>query len=124
MKYASPDMLDASLSLVRMYADTMVVCSGQPKDYADAVGPLMIGSIAMSEKHYNGPRQGAFAMRMLTVLRRTEVPVEKTSTADHIALCDSTSGRLLYVTTCYPQSVVKGNTMTVPEWDIEIGDPE
>ena len=46
-----------------------------------------------------------------------------TAVAATIALVSETTQAILFVTTCTTQAVTEGNTVTVPEWDIEISDP-
>jgi hypothetical protein len=40
-----------------------------------------------------------------------------------VALSDSANSKLLFVTTCTNQALVATNTVTIPAWDIELGDP-
>jgi hypothetical protein len=44
-------------------------------------------------------------------------------TADHVALLDGATQRLLYVTTCPQQVLPPGGTVNIASWTVEIGDP-
>lgn len=61
--------------------------------------------------------------RKITSNQHSAITVDASGDAQHVALCDSATSKLLYVTTCTTQTLASGNTVTIPVWDIEIADP-
>jgi hypothetical protein len=61
--------------------------------------------------------------RKHAVAQKADVAIHTSGTADHVALVDDAQRRLLDVTTCTPQALTAGGTVTFPTWDHEIGDP-
>ena len=72
---------------------------------------------------FTGPANGDTSGRKLTSNQHTGITVDTTGTATHIALADSATSKLLFVTTCTSQALTAGNTVTIPAWDDEIADP-
>ena len=61
--------------------------------------------------------------RKTTIGPKSGVTVAASGTADHVALLDTTTKTLLYVTTATSQALTAGNTLTFDAWDVEIADP-
>ncbi len=119
-KFASTDVLDGSLNIVRG-ATRMVAVSGQPASYAAAdAGRLAEASLASEDFTLAA---GDISGRKVTVAARAGLPVIAAGTADHVALLDAATSRLLYVTTCPAQALVAGGTVSIASWSIEIGAP-
>ena len=122
-KYVLPAVLDTMLEEIAE-ATTLVVCSTQPTTRAEAVTTYALADVAVTPGSGNGDftlANGDTSGRKLTVGIQSDVPVDTTGTAQHVALVDAT--RLLYVTTCTSQAVTSGNTVTIPAWDIEVSNP-
>jgi hypothetical protein len=66
--------------------------------------------------------EGDVSGRKVTVEQQTDISISNTGTAAHIAITDGAD--LLFVTTCTPQALTSGGTVTVPAFDIEVEDPE
>lgn len=119
-KFASTDVLDGSLNIVRG-ATRMVAVNGLPASYAAAdAGRLAEASLAGSDFTLAA---GDISGRKVTVAARSGLPVIAAGTADHVALLDGAGSRLLYVTTCPAQALVAGGTVSIASWSIEIGAP-
>lgn len=119
-KFASSDVLDGSLNIVRG-ATRMVALTGQPADYAAAdAGRLAEASLASGDFTLAA---GDVSGRKVSIAAKAGLAVIAPGTADHIALLDGAGARLLYVTTCPAQALVAGGTVTIAGWNIEIGAP-
>ncbi len=119
-KFASDFVLDGSLNVVRS-ANRLVAVSGQPATYAAAdsgrlvEAALVTGDFSISDGDISG--------RKVAVSAKLGLSVIAAGTADHVALLDSVSQRLLYVTTCPAQVLPSGGTVNIASWNVEIGDP-
>lgn len=117
-KFASNDVLDGSLQVVRG-ATRLVALAGQPASYAAAdAGRLAEAALAPGDFALAA---GDFSGRKVSVAGKTGLAVIANGVADHVALLDAT--RLLYVTTCPAQALVTGGVVSVAGWSVEIGAP-
>ncbi|MCS6987763.1 MAG: hypothetical protein NZM40_10140 [Sphingomonadaceae bacterium] len=119
-KWVSATVLDGALSVIAS-ATRMVALAGQPSNFAEAQAGRLAEAVLAPGEFTNGP--GETSGRRIAVPAKTGVPVLASGTADHVALLDPGQSRLLYVTTCPPQSLVAGGTVNFASWSIEIGDP-
>lgn len=119
-KFASDFVLDASLSAVSQ-ATRMVATVGQPATYAAAVAGRLVEA-AMVPADF-GVTDGTISGRKVAVAAKLGLNVLTPGTADHVALLDDASQRLLYVTTCPEQLLPNGGTVNIAGWNVEIGDP-
>lgn len=122
-KWANDGMMDAALSYVATGV-VITVCSAQPTNLTEATTTYSLAGTALTPGAGNGDftlANGDSSGRKLTISQQVDVTVDTDGTATHIAICSGSA--LLYVTTCVSQSVVTGNTVTLPAWDIEIADP-
>jgi hypothetical protein len=124
-KWASDDVMDAALNYVDD-CTLLTVCSAQPTTYAEASSTYKLADVVMTAGaggvDYtlgNGDVSG----RKLTVSQKTNIDIDSSGDATHVALCISGTSTLVYVTTCTTQTLTAGGTVTVPAWDIEIADP-
>lgn len=121
-KLVHDDVLDAALGMVRNNATKMVACSAEPASYSAANGSLKLAEVAMSTADFT-IANGATSGRRVVVAEKSGVAVTASGTANHVALLDTANSRVLYVTTCTPQSLTVGQTVTFGSWDVEIADP-
>lgn len=121
-KWVHDDVLDGALGIVRSFAGKMVACSAEPASFGAADGDLKLAEVAVSASDFT-LGNGAASGRRVTVAPKSSVPVTASGTASHVALLDVANTRLLYVTTCTPQSVAHGQTVNFGSWDVEISDP-
>jgi hypothetical protein len=123
MAKAAPDStLDALLAEIAT-ATRLVVCSGQPANFA-GIAAVALADVTLTAGLGNGDytaANGDTNGRKVTIAQQASVPIDATGTANHIALDDGTD--LIYVTTCISQALTSGGTVTVPAWDIEVADP-
>ena len=115
-------VLDGALDVIKNNCDIMTACTQQPLTFAEANVTYALASATMTGTDFtkaNGDTSG----RKVTVGQKSGVTVATTGTATHVALLDSTTSRLLYVTTSTSQVLTAGNSMTFNAWDIEIADP-
>jgi hypothetical protein len=119
-KFANDAVMDAALNEIKNNVTLMIACSAQPTTRTEAVTTYALADVAVSSSDItlaNGDTSG----RKGTVAAKTNVTVDTSGTATHVALVDGS--RLLYVTTCTSQALTSGNTVNFPAWDIEIADP-
>jgi hypothetical protein len=119
-KWANDDVMDAALDK----AATSVmerVCSGSssPADRAAAIAATL-ASVAIDSGDFS-KADGDVSGRKVTVATQSNVSITASGDATCVTIDDGTD--LQYVTTCTTQSLTSGGTVTIPDWDIEIGDP-
>lgn len=122
-KFANDDVMDAALDVIAE-GNILTVCSQQPTDRTEAITTYKLADVALTPGDGNGDftvGNGDSSGRKVTVAQQTDIPVDSTGDATHVAICDDT--RLLLVTTCTTQTLTAGNTVTVPAFDDEIADP-
>lgn len=121
-KFAPDSTLDALLAEIAT-ATRLVVCSGQPANFA-GIAAVALADVVMTAGLGGGDytaANGDTNGRKVTVAQQASIPIDTTGTATHISLDDGTD--LIYVTTCTSQALTSGGTVTVPAWDVEIADP-
>lgn len=123
-KKVDNSVLDAALNEIKNNCNLMTVCSAEPANYAAANvgGGDFLGDVSMANGDFT-IADGDTSGRKVTVGSKSGVNVDNTGSATHVALLDTGTSTLLYVTTCTAQSLTSGNTVTFPTWDIEIADP-
>lgn len=98
----------------------ITVCNAEPTTRTQAITTYKLADETLSGGDYtvaNGDTSG----RKCTIAQKTNVPIDTSGTATHVAICDGSN--LLYVTTCTSQALTAGGTVTIPAWDVEIADP-
>ena len=121
-KLVDDTVLDGALNVIKNNATQLIVCSDTPTNYSNATATYDLATkVGLTSGNFTGPANGASG-RKLTVNQAATLTVDHSGTATHIALCGA-ANTLYYVTTCTSQVLTQGNTVTVPAWDIQIGDP-
>jgi len=123
-KKVDNSVLDAALNEIKTNCNLMTVCSAEPLTFAAANigGGDFLGDVAMATGDFI-ISDGDISGRKAAIAAKSSVNVDVTGTASHVALLDTVTSTLLYVTTCTSQALTSGNTITFPTWDIEIADP-
>ena len=123
MAKAIPDaVLDVLLDEIAT-GTRIVVCSGQPANYA-GIAAVALAEAALTPGAGNGDftiANGDVSGRKLTVAQQTGLDIDVSGDATHVSIDDGSS--LLAVTTCTTQTLTSGGTVTIPAWDIEVSDP-
>jgi hypothetical protein len=120
-KWQNDLILDTALDYIKNNVTQEAVCSAQPTTYAEATSTYKLAlKTGLTSGSFTGPTNGDTNGRKLTVNQQASINVDASGDATHVALCSGTV--LLYVTTCTTQTLTSGNTVTVPNWDIEISD--
>lgn len=117
-KFVSDAVLDTALDKVAT-GTILTVCNAQPTTRTEAVTTFKLADVVTDSGDFtkaNGDTSG----RKVTVGAQTDVPIDTTGTATHIAICDASN--VLLVTTCTSQALTSGGTVTVPAFDYEIAD--
>jgi hypothetical protein len=126
MPKAAPDYtLDGTLERIAE-ANRLYVCSDEPANFA-AIAAVALADVELTPGAGNGDfviGNGDVSGRKITIAQQADIPITATGEADHVVLADTINSRLLYVTTCTPQSLTQGGTVTVPAWSVEISDPQ
>lgn len=94
------------------------ICAGQPTSYADiAARTLATKSITSGAfTKANGDTSG----RKVTIAAQTDVDITVSGTADHVVIDDGTN---YVVTTCAPQALTSGGTVSTNAYALEVSDP-
>jgi len=119
-KFASTDVLDGSLNIVRS-ATRMVALNGEPATYAAAFAGRLAEAVLTTADFTLAA--GDISGRKVSIAARSGLAVLAAATADHIALLDVAGSRLLYVTTCPAQALVTGGLVSIAGWSVEIATP-
>jgi hypothetical protein len=119
-KWVSDGVIDAALAVVTG-ANRMLALAGQPAAFADAWAGRL-ADVPMAGADF-AIAAGDVSGRKVEVAAKADVPVTTAGTADHVALVDVATSRLLYVTTCPAQALASGGTVSFQGWAIEIGAP-
>lgn len=122
MGKAAPDAtIDAMLEKIAT-AERLTVLTDEPANFA-AIAGLLLAEATLTPGDGNDFTigDGDVSGRKVTVSAQEDMEIDATGEADHVALDDGVS--LIYVTTCTPQQLTQGGTVTAPAWDIEVADP-
>jgi len=125
-KWQNDAMLDAALNYIKDNSAKVVLCDAQPANFTEANtnsggGGVALASMATVTGDFGSITDGASG-RTLAVPQRTDITVDVTGTATHVAIISGSE--LLYVTTCISQAVTAANLVTIPSWDIEMRDAQ
>lgn len=118
-------VVDAAMDLLLGKVATgtrMVVCSGQPANFA-GIAAVALADVVLTAGDGNGDYtigNGDTNGRKLTVAQQTAITIDSSGTATHVSLDDGST--LLLVTTCTSQALTAAGTVTVPAFDLEVAD--
>jgi hypothetical protein len=114
---------DAALNIIKNNAVEMIVATGNPTNYDEAVAnelattyPFPWGTL-----DFTGPEDDVSG-RKLTVGGKSGFIVTVDGTPTHLCLTNGID-TLLYQTTCTGAPMVAWNTVKVPPWKINLQDP-
>ena len=118
-KNMTPAMIDGGLT--KMNTCTRIsVLTAEPTSIADIANAFPTG-LRLSTTTLTGGdftlANGDVSGRKSTVAQKTGVAITATGTATHVAIDDGTDW---IVTTCTPQALTSGGTVTIPAWKREI----
>lgn len=119
-KWVASHVLDGALDVISG-ANCMLALAGQPTDYATAWGGRLAEAELVAGDFAKGA--GIASGRRVQVAGKSAMPVRVAGIANHVALVNSATGQLLYVTTCPEQQLAAGGTVSFEGWSVEIGDP-
>lgn len=120
-KWANDLVMDAALDYIAT-STILCVCSQDPATYAEMTGTYDLATHVMVGGDFT-KSPGAISGRRVTIAQQASITVDHTGSATVICLGISASSTMTYRTTCTSQVLTAGNTVTVPLWEIEIGDP-
>jgi len=124
MKFVPNEILDTYLNKISGCANMLAVCAGSPITYKDCTDAVTISgcNIAMipiaATGCFTGPVDGTPNGRTLTMVARTGASIVYSGSALAVALVNTTSSSVVYITTCSEQYLVAGGTVDIPSWTI------
>jgi hypothetical protein len=111
---------DAALNYAKNNGVLMTVCNAEPTNYTEASATYKLADVVIDSADFTGPADDTSG-RKITTVQQTDVPVDTTGTATHVAICAAAA--LILVTTCTLQGLTSGNTVTIPAFKDNIADP-
>lgn len=111
---------DAALNYAKNNGVLMTVCNAEPTNYTEASATYKLADVVIDTGDFTGPADDTSG-RKITTTQQTDVPVDTTETATHVAICAAAT--LILVTTCTSQALTSGNTVTIPAYKDNIADP-
>jgi hypothetical protein len=120
-KWTNDTVLEQGLNYIANNATEEYLCTEQPADRAAAIAASLIPAVEIDSGDFGAATDGDVSGRKRQVAAQPGQTANASGDATHIALCSSTT--LLHVTTCTTQTVTSGNTVNLPAFDIEFGDP-
>lgn len=129
MKFVPNEILDSYLNKIAGSSNMLAVCAGSPITYAHCIAPVTTTgcNIALlpiaATGCFTGPADGSPNGRTLTIVARTGASIVYSGSALAVALLNTTSSSVVYITTCTEQYLVAGGTVDVPSWTINLADP-
>ncbi len=118
-KAADDTVLDGTLNIIDN-ANRQVVTSAQPANFA-GIAAVALADVTMTAGSDYTDANGDTSGRKTTVAAKSAVTVDASGTATHTCLDDGTT--LLFVTTVTSQALTAANTVNIPAWKVEVGDP-
>ena len=135
-KSVHDNVLDAALNYIKTNANRLSVLNAEPTGasaYANATtaadsSGYRLATAIINASDFTGPANGTTSGRKITVNAQSSMSIDGvalTDSATHVALIDlaSSSGAVLYTTTCTSQVLTGGNKVNTPAWEIELKDP-
>lgn len=120
-KQAPDATIDSMFDFVDL-CDRQYVCSAEPANFA-GIAAVTLATATMTPNTDYAKANGDTSGRKVTMAAKNGVAVTGTGSATHLALGLTTDSTLRYVTTCTAQTLTAGNTVNIPAWKIEVGDP-
>ena len=117
-KLVTNAVLDGALAVIAT-ATEMYICTEEPADRAAAISDSLIDAVTLDGDDFTVA--DGTSGRKVTVGQQASIAITATGTASHVVLC--TGSALVLVTTCTPQELTSGGTVTVPEFIDQIADP-
>ena len=135
-KWCSDTILELMLDYIRDNANRLCVCSAQPTTFAEATRVAASSGVMLAMSSTNSISSATIGNGAGSNGRKVTIPenmanssalyISDDGSATHIALVDwvsASSGTLMYITTCTPQSLTATGNVTVPAWGITLQDP-
>lgn len=120
-KFTNDSVMDAALNVIKTNAIAMHVCTTIDSTPTRAeVLTASLANVTMASGDFT-LADGTTSGRKFTTTAKNGVSVTASGTAVNICLIDATN--VYDVTDCTSQALTSGNTVNVPAWTHEIGDP-
>lgn len=117
-KVVTDGILDGTLDKIAA-CTAYNICTAEPTSIAECDSLSLVPAHTLTGGDFtkaNGDTSG----RKITIAQQASLSIDASGTATHVAINDGVD---FYVTTCTPQALTAGGTVTGPSWDIEILDP-
>ncbi|MFQ3594901.1 MAG: hypothetical protein SNJ63_02160 [Sphingomonadaceae bacterium] len=119
-KWVSPAVLDAALTVLAS-GTRLVALASQPTTYAQALSQRLVEATVGPDDFSIAP--GDQSGRKVAIAAKSGLQAIAAGVANHIALLNTNTEQLLYVTTCPAQAVAAGGNVSISGWTVEIADP-
>jgi hypothetical protein len=119
-KVVADAVLDAALNQIAT-ANLMVALPSEPASFA-AAQSAKLAEVAMTSGDFS-ISNGTVSGRRVVVAGKSGLTVTTSGTANHIALLNTATSALLYVTTAPSEVLTSGGTLNIASWQAEIADP-
>jgi hypothetical protein len=122
-KIVHDDVLDGMLNVLKNNCTRVVVCSTQPTTFTEGNATYALADVTVAATDFTVADDTSG--RKVTFGGKSNVLIDASGTAQHIALLDVSNSKLLYVTTCTSQALTANgsNTVTIPTFKISVADP-
>lgn len=126
-KFVPDQMLDWYLNKISGCTNVLVVCAGSPLTYQNCAE--LVGTSNGCQIAQIGMTSGCFSVaddtsgRSLTISAKTGASIVVSGSAMAVALVNTLSASVCYITTCTTQWLVSGGTVDIPSWKINLQDP-
>lgn len=121
-KFISANYYDNGFEHLKTNGNEINACSAYPTTFAEAHATYMLAQASLDSNDYT-ISAGDVSGRKIRVAQQADVPIVNSGTVTHIAIVNTATSELIQVTTCSPQALVAGNTVTIPAYDDEIASP-
>lgn len=99
----------------------IVVLDSEQSTYANVAAATLADATLDDDDLTEGA--GTVSGRRLIVSQFSDIEIDASGDATHVAIVDDDADVVLYITTCTTQTLTDGGTVTIPTWSIEIRAP-
>ena len=118
--WASSDFHKRTLNYLTSSITIVTICSSQPATPVDAYATAMLAKTSAASRV--GAPGSTTDGWTVSVSSAAALAVGSSGGATHIALL-ATTAMLAYVTTCTLKNLTTADTVSMPAWNIRVGDP-
>lgn len=121
-KVWAASFLDPALNFIKANANKICLCSAEPTTYLGATDTAYLAGAVLTSGDFEGPGDGFVSGRKLIVAAKTGVKVVASGTARYLALVNTASSTLLYVSPIAERALTIASTITIGSFILELRD--